>query len=775
MTETNVILYWVQAGAALWLAFILQLVYRRIHHEQFLHFWSLSFAVMGVVMMLQLAILPSPPPPELFTSTLLFLLGTPQLPLIVLAVLSLKSPVLTRRKQAVVFGGILAAVLLLYLLTEVTIGDPLARMRAQRFERLVLNSTAHFWFCAVFWRRHYLARSVGGRVVVLFTALRALHYSMVAATIAGIPIYPAHHSSIGDILAAVLPFGIASGVVFMAAEAMTQTNKKLRESESRYRLLAENTSDTIWLYDLRKERFTYMSPTVERESGYTSEEVMSWSSFSAFLLPDKYAKLRQQLAARIAALEKGDESARFHTEYLDIVRKDGSTHPSEVSSKLISGGDGRVIQIEGVNRDISERRNLEAQLLQAQKMESVGRLAGGIAHDFNNILQVIKGYSAFVISDLPPQSSTRQDMEQVVLAVERAQNLVRQLLIFSRRERPQKKHFALGSLVAGMINMLRRVIGEDMHLTTELEDEGQCVFADSGQIEQALLNLCINAKDAMPQGGTIRISTKRALMDAFTSQKIPGAREGSFIALTVADHGTGMSQETLDHIFEPFFTTKEIGRGTGLGLSMVYGIVKEHDGFVHVESKRGAGSVFSLYFPEVPEGFPMETSVPMPVRPAGGNETILLVEDDRMVRAVAARFLKAAGYRVLEARDGAQAVEIFAVNQTGIQLVILDLVMPNLGGKTAGETIRKMNQTVPILYSTGYDFGQLDSTHLPETNGELIQKPYSREDLLLKVRQVLDHPSRSNAPLVAEEKSALTNPASPERFPPSRQTEPGLC
>jgi PAS domain S-box-containing protein len=741
MTETSVILYWVQAGAALWLAFILRLVYRRIHREPFLHFWSLSFAVMGVAMVMQLAVLPPSPPQELFTSWVLFVLGMPQLPLVVLATLSLKSPVLPRRRQADVFGGILAAMLLLYLLTDLTSGDALGRLRAQRFERLVLNATAGFWFSAAFWRRHYLSRSVGGRVVVLFTALRAMHYSLVAATIAGLPIYPAYHSLVGDIIASLLPFGIASGMIFLAAEAMTQTNKKLRESESRYRLLAENTSDTIWLYDVQKERFTYMSPTVERESGYTPEEVLSWSSFSAFLLPDAFASLRQQLAARIAALEKGDESARFHTEYLDIVRKDGSAHPSEVSSKLITGSDGRVTQIEGVNRDISERRSLEAQLLQAQKMESVGRLAGGIAHDFNNILQVIKGYSAFVISDVPPQSSTGQDMEQVALAVERAQNLVRQLLLFSRRERPLKKHFALSSLVSGMINMLRRVIGEDMHLATELENEGRCIFADSGQIEQALLNLCINAKDAMPRGGTIRISTRRVLMDASSSQKIPGAREGNFIELIVADHGTGMSQETLDHIFEPFFTTKEVGRGTGLGLSMVYGIVKEHDGFVRVESKRGAGSVFSLFFPEVPEGFPVETSVPKSDRPTGGNETILLVEDDRMVRAVASRFLKLAGYHVLEARDGAQAVEFFAVNQMGIRLVILDLIMPNLGGKTAGETIRKMNQTVPILYSTGYDFGQLDSTHLPETNCELIQKPYSREELLIKVRRMLDHPS----------------------------------
>lgn len=745
MSETSIVLYWVQAGSALWLAFILQLLYRRIFHERFLHFWSLSFAVMGVTMILQLGTLTPSNPPELFLSAFLFMLGMPQCPLIVLAVLSLKSESLPRRKQIVVFGGILAAMVLLYLATDLTIQSPSTRLSVHRFERLVLNSAASFWFCVVFWRTHPMARSLGGRLVVLFVGLRTLHYSMLAATIAGAPFYPAPHSFIGGMIASLLPFGIASGMIFLAAEAMTKTNQKLRESESRYRLLAENTSDTIWLFDISQDRFTYVSPTVERQSGFTPEEVMSRNGFSVDLLPDGFSKLRQQIASRIAALQKGDESARFQTQILELLRKDGTVQPSEVSSKLITDSTGRVIQIQGVTRDISERRSLEAQLLQAQKMESVGRLAGGIAHDFNNILQIIKGYSVMVISELTPQSTTYQDMEQVVLAGERAQNLVRQLLIFSRRERPLKKHFALSSLVSGMITMLGRVIGEDVRLLTESEDEGRLIFADSGQIEQALLNLCINAKDAMSEGGTIKISTRRVKMDALSRQKIPDAREGNFIELTVADNGAGMTRETLDHIFEPFFTTKEVGRGTGLGLSMVYGILKEHDGFAHVESKCGVGSTFRLYFPEVPDVTPPAEPGRQCDHAAGGNETILLVEDERMVRVVAARFLESAGYRVVEALDGAQAIERFSSHQPTIQMVIMDLIMPNVGGKTAGELIRKMDHSVPILYVTGYDFGQLDSGSLPEQNCEIIHKPFSRDELLSKVRQMLNNsPSQAS-------------------------------
>jgi PAS domain S-box-containing protein len=737
MSETSLTLFWVEAGGAFWLAFILQLVYRRIYREPFLHYWSLSFAVMGVSLAAQLAVVPASAP-ELFSSPLLYLLGIPQFPLIILAALSLRKPAPSRRREIFVFTGIIAAMIVLYLVTAQTITDPLMNAQAQRFERLVLNVTASLWFCVAFWRKHYLARSVGGQVTVLFTGLRALHSAAQAATIVGIPLYPGTHSQVGGAVASILPFGIAAGMILLAAEAMTITNRKLQESEARYRLLAENTSDTIWLYDIQQERFTYVSPTVVRQRGFTPEEVMSQFKLTDAVTPEDVGMLRQQLAARVLAVEQGDESARFRTQNLNLRRKDGSLQPSEVSSKLITDSSGRVTLIQGVTRDISERRRLEAQLLQAQKMESVGRLAGGVAHDFNNILQVIKGFSELVIAEIPPRNAAHHEMEQVLGAVERAQNLVRQLLIFSRREIPQKKHFALSALVAGMTQMLSRVIGEHMRLATQLEDEGRFIYADSGQVEQALLNLCINAKDAMPNGGTIRISTKRISVDEASGPLPSGAREGEYVVLTVSDEGTGMAPETIEHLFEPFFTTKEVGRGTGLGLATVYGIVKQHDGFTRVESSLGEGTAFHLYFPETPEVAVQEFFREEPRPATGGNETILLVEDDGMVRAIASRFLGEAGYRVIEAPDGAKAVEFFIGNPDEIQLVILDLIMPNLGGGMAGERIREIDRSVPILYVTGYDFNQLGSSQLPDTNFELIHKPFSQEELLRKVRQMLD-------------------------------------
>jgi PAS domain S-box-containing protein len=739
MSQVSVILFWVQAGAALWLALILQLVYRRIYHEKFLHYWSLAFVAMGAPMAMQLAILPSNPPPELFTSPLLFYLGMIQLPMIVLAGLSVTSPNLDRRAQAIAFFGILTAILIVHFVIDWTVQASQSLQNAHRFERLFSISTASLWFCGVFWRKHFLARSAGGKIIILFTALRSIHYLILAVTVIGLPIYPGSYSFLGSLIAAILPFGIASGMILLAAEAMTRTNNRLQESESRYRLLAENTSDVIWLYDLTKRQLTYVSPAVQRQRGYTPQEVMDRTNSSPELPPDGFARLQTQMAGRIAALEKGDESARFQLQSMELSRKDGTLQASEVASKLITDDQGRVTQIQGVTRDISERRLLEFQLMQAQKMESVGRLAGGIAHDFNNILQILKGYSALVIAELEPDSTTHKDMEEVVLAVERAQNLVRQLLIFSRREKPRKKHFALSSLVSGMVGMLSRLIGEDIQLTTQMEDDGRCIFADAGQVEQALLNLCINAKDAMPSGGAILISTRHAQIDTNAIPKIPGSREGSFIELTVTDSGVGMSQETLNHIFEPFFTTKDVGHGTGLGLSMVYGIVKEHDGFACVESERGAGSSFKLYFPESAELPEQDIPGQPSSRAAGGTETVLLVEDERMVRVVASRFLTEAGYRVIEASDGAQAVEMFTANKDAIRIVIMDLIMPNLGGKSAGEMIRAISNTIPLLFITGYDFGQLNATSLPETNCEWISKPFSRNELLLKTRQMLDH------------------------------------
>jgi two-component system cell cycle sensor histidine kinase/response regulator CckA len=431
-----------------------------------------------------------------------------------------------------------------------------------------------------------------------------------------------------------------------------------------------------------------------------------------------------------------------NAEYI-LRRKDtGKTWIGSYNFAPIHDEKGAIVGSVVTARDITEQVQMEEQLRQAQKMEAIGRLAGGVAHDFNNILQAIKGFNELAAWDLSADSAAFGDLAEISRAVERAQALVRQLLIFSRREKPQNKPFVLGELVSGTTKMLSRLIGENVQLDTMAEDEDLTIWADAGQIEQILMNLCVNAKDAMPEGGTIRISTRSETMDEEFVRQNPWAKKGEYVRLKVEDSGCGMAPETLEHIFEPFFTTKEIGRGTGLGLATVYGIVKQHEGFIHVDSRVGRGSSFSLYFP-LADGIidkKDELEEAAPVR--GGMETLLVAEDDEMVRSLAMRILKEGGYTVLAAQNGEEAVQLFKENRDKIKMVLLDVVMPRLSGKMAEEKIKEISPTVPILFCTGYDSNLLDAGLAPAETTELIFKPYSRDALLRKVREMLDAASK---------------------------------
>jgi len=384
-----------------------------------------------------------------------------------------------------------------------------------------------------------------------------------------------------------------------------------------------------------------------------------------------------------------------------------------------------------------EREKLEAQLRQSQKMEAVGQLAGGIAHDFNNLLQAILGYGDMALEQAGPDSPVGASVQEILNAAGRAKALVRQLLAFSRRQVLDMKDVDLNDVVADLMKMIRRLIGEHITLDVVPGHHLGIVRADPGQIEQILMNLCVNARDAMPAGGTITIETENVRIDQAYCDSHPWAQPGRYALLSVTDTGCGMDQDTLSSVFEPFFTTKSVGQGTGLGLSTVYGLVKQHDGMVHVYSEVGKGTAFKVYLPLVERyaarvGDKIEGPVP------GGTETILLAEDDATVRKLSQTFLERAGYTVRTASDGEEAIRIFEEHGREIGLALLDLMMPKIGGRGVFEHIRRQAPQTRVLFSSGYSMSAIHTNFVLEQGLQLLQKPYQRNDLLRRVREVLD-------------------------------------
>ena len=405
--------------------------------------------------------------------------------------------------------------------------------------------------------------------------------------------------------------------------------------------------------------------------------------------------------------------------------------------------------IDGIARALSEaiehhqaeanREKAEAQLRQSQKMEAVGQLAGGVAHDFNNLLQAILGYGDMALAEAGPDSPVHACVEEMLKAGNRAATLVRQLLAFSRRQVLDMKDVNLNDVIADLMRMIRRVIGEHIKLDVIAAHDLGIVCADPGQIEQILINLCVNARDAMDHGGTITIETENVRIDEAYCESHTWAKPGRYALLSVSDMGCGMDEETLANAFEPFFTTKAVGEGTGLGLSTVYGLVKQHDGMIHVYSEVGKGTTFKIYLPLIERsaacvGDKIEGSVP------GGTETILLAEDDVTVRALSQAFLERAGYTVLTAADGEEAVLIFDAHGSEIGLALLDLMMPKVDGKGVFEHIRRQAPQTRVIFSSGYSTNAIHTNFVLDEGLHLIQKPYQRNDLLRRVREVLDEP-----------------------------------
>src|SRR5213082_3343107 len=422
-------------------------------------------------------------------------------------------------------------------------------------------------------------------------------------------------------------------------------------------------------------------------------------------------------------------------------RRDGRLLTVQLSVRAVRNAAGRVDYYETFVRDVTDQRRLQQQVLQSQKMEAVGRLAGGIAHDFNNLLTVITSYSDLLLEDLAPGDAKRDDVEQVRKAADGAAALTRQLLAFSRQQVVEPRVVSLNTVVEGLQKILRRVIGEDIELAITLAPDLGAVRADVGQLEQVLMNLAVNARDAMPTGGRLTIETANVEHDPDYARDQEAAAVRRFAMLAVSDTGCGMDEATKARIFEPFFTTKETGKGTGLGLATVYGIVNQAGGFIWVYSEPDQGTSFKVYLPEVDATAERPTAVPG-ARVPGGTETVLLVEDAAAVREITKQVLERQGYTVLEAPDGEAAIRLAQRHRGVIHLLLTDVVMPRLSGRELAGQFARLRPDTRVLYASGYTDDSVVRHGILESGTAYLQKPFSPESLARKVREVLDAGAR---------------------------------
>ncbi len=492
--------------------------------------------------------------------------------------------------------------------------------------------------------------------------------------------------------------------------------------------IVENSNDSIIGVSLEGSIFSW-SRGSERIYGYTAEEVIGLDI--SVIIPQERLDEFRQISEDI---RKGKSISIFETLRK---RKDGKLLDICLTASPLCDEAGRIIGVSVIGRDITEQKYLEQQLRQAQKMEAIGRLAGGIAHDFNNLLTAIIGYSQVLQARLGPGAPGKKEVAEILSAGQRAARLTNQLLVFSRNRPRQTKNINLNNHVSEIKKMLVRLIGEDITLETILAPEIAQVRADPGQIDQVIMNLVINARDAMPDGGKLTIETTNVeLSEAYVAKHI-GISKGSYVLLTVSDTGTGMDRETQSRIFEPFFTTKETGQGTGLGLSTVYGIVDQCGGKIQAYSEPGLGTTFKIYLPPVVDVEGAEIKKAAYALPRG-TETILLAEDEARVRHLAREILEMYGYKVLEAGHGGEALLICEQHKEAIDLLIADVVMPNMNGRQLADRITLRRGKMKVLYISGYTDHTIYNRGILDKEMAFLQKPFTPTNLVLKVREVLD-------------------------------------
>jgi len=504
--------------------------------------------------------------------------------------------------------------------------------------------------------------------------------------------------------------------------------KALREREEQYRILFETVGDVVYSMD-RDFRVLSVSPSVEAFLGYRPDEIIGRKLAELDLLAPEFLEKAFADVSRVMAGEQ------FAPSEYEFIAKDGTRKLAEVRAASLYEGD-EAVAIIAVIRDITEHRRLEQQLLQAQKMESIGTLAGGVAHDFNNILGGILGYASFMKVKITKDHPFFNYIDTIEKGAVRASELTAQLLAFARGGKYDTRPVNLNKVVDETLKLIGETFDKSIEIETRLMAELPTVEADAGQMQQVLMNLCINAADAMPAGGRLTLATGVETLSEELVRRQMDTPPGPYAVLSVTDTGKGMDRKTARRIFEPFFTTKEEGKGTGLGLSMVYGVVKNHGGSVHVDTIPGRGTTFKIYLPASTKP---EAEEPAEVESlSGGNECILVVDDEEPIRAMARDLLESYGYRVLLAENGLEAIDIYAGRKDDIALVILDMIMPKMGGRKAFLKLKELDPGVKALLSTGYSQDGKAQEILESGVIGYIQKPYQINKLLAKVRSVLD-------------------------------------
>jgi PAS domain S-box-containing protein len=526
------------------------------------------------------------------------------------------------------------------------------------------------------------------------------------------------------------PVRDASGDIVAGVEVIRDITVRRRGEEDRARLAmaVDQAAEAVVVTD-REGTIVYVNPAFERITGFSKEEAIGKTP-------------------RILHSGKQDES--FYREMWGTLlrgeaweghfinrKKDGSLYEEDATISPVRDSSGDIVSFVAVKRDVTRMVTLEKQVRMAQKMESVGTLAGGIAHDFNNVLTVIIGYGEMLKRRIASDPKAVSDLDEILHGAERASTLTRQLLTFARRQIVDLVHLDLNQVVTDLEKLLRKVTREDIVIKAFPAAMPVTIRADRGQIEQILMNLCLNSRDAMPEGGQLVIETGVTTLEEEHLRKYPYMKPGRCAVLSVSDTGIGMDEKTQERIFDPFFTTKGPDKGTGLGLAVVYGIVKQHNGFIHLYSEPGQGSTFRVYFPAV-DALPDPKMAASHAVTRGGNETILLTEDEEPVRNMMEQTLKSYGYRVLVARDGEEAVDIFRLQEKEIAIAVLDVVMPKMGGKQAYDEITKISPGLKVLFLSGYSANAIHESFVLLPGLPFLQKPFGPDVLARKVREVLD-------------------------------------
>ena len=505
-----------------------------------------------------------------------------------------------------------------------------------------------------------------------------------------------------------------------------QAEEALSFAEKKFRNLLESIQLAAVMLDV-DGNLTFCNDYILGLTGWSRDEVLGKNWFDLFIPEETLIEVKTIFTSAIAA-----GTLPLHHEN-PILTRNGEIKLMVWDNSILRNSEGAVIGVASIGTDVTEHRKLEDQLRQAQKMEAIGALAGGVAHDFNNILSAIVGYAALVQMKMKTDDQLRPHIEQILASAERATGLTKSLLAFSRKQVVELKPVNINEMVFGFHKLLVRLIGEDIEFRVVPACEDLVVEADKGQLELVLMNLVTNARDAMPKGGTLEVTTHKVAIDSDQG----GIKQGDYAVLSVSDSGCGIDKTSQEHIYEPFFTTKEVGKGTGLGLAIVYGIIHKHNGLIHLSSESGVGTTFKIYLPLIPSVVKHVSHAGSVMTPSG-TETILLVEDDDAVRAVTKAMLEEFGYTVVEAADGEEAVKLFRENKGTIHLVLCDLIMPKMNGNEVFERIKKIRPDIKGIFTSGYTSDIIVQKGILEDGVNFISKPLNPTSLCNKVREVLE-------------------------------------